>query len=94
MFSVSRVFAQSNQSLLTRIGNLVFWSAVVDMLWRAATNQFSNGGKGGRTTNNTARQRLHRTEKVVTFETAVVRASTPLKLVWDGVMCGSIIIIK
>lgn len=74
-----RAFASIDQSLMTRLGSLLFWCALADILWRAATNQFSNSKK-----ENIISSRLHvpsRRKKLMSFENAVILKSTPLKLV-------------
>ena len=74
-----RVLASIDQSLLTRLGSLLLWCALADILWRAATNQFSSSKK-----ENIVSSRLHipsRPKKIMSFENAVILKSTPLKLV-------------
>ena len=71
--------AQSSESLLTILGNLVFWAVVVDVLWRAATNQLGTEKKKQDTTR--SRLALPGRKKDLSFESVVILRSTPLKLV-------------
>ncbi len=89
-----RVFAQSDQSWLTRLGNLIFWCLAGDVLWRAATNQFGDGKEGAGRRRGDFRVLLPNsaTKRPVSFESAMIRRSIPLRLVVSrvvsGVTCG------
>jgi hypothetical protein len=74
------VFAGSEQSLVSRLGGLLFWCALADILWRAANNQFSSTKKENLVTG-LPRNPARPNKKLVSFEDVVILRSTPLRFV-------------
>ena len=64
---------------MTCLGNLLLWSIIADIMWRAAINQFgSRKTEGVMKLGSKISKEIKRT---VSFESAVVKNSMPLMLV-------------
>jgi len=73
---LSRIYVQTESTVVTALANVLFWGLIADGMWRAASKDgFKGGAEGGAESRAPGRSRERRSPP--SLETAVIMSQRP-----------------